>query len=357
MLSQSSSYRLKRFSSSRDPDFAAALLLYVRNTPITIRTDSDEIAYWIDEFSHKFNGTFHVFGFYRDKILVGYAQAAYLTEERIIALDYISIDEIYRRNNIFYEFVDHLKVFLENAHPEYRYAVTESCYRPDDLQPARESILFTRLLKLQGFRVIHAPYYQPQLSDENPESEVKADLLIYSMPHVDMLRVETFLSIVKTLYYKYYLPWKNIRSNTSTKYKNHLDALYSKIESDVRRQSLITVNGHQDILSAPSQQPNTFLHDTVNFALQALCVVILLTAAMLTLRSIFNLSDTFFALVYVLAIASFVAVAGIVSKDARRVFGQMSSIAKYAFDRQKNGLMKTSVEKEHVERRNQDEQQ
>jgi hypothetical protein len=350
-----SSYRLKRFTNSRDPDFESALLLYVRNTPLTIRTDSNEIAYWLDEFSNQFSGTFHAFGFYRDRLLVGYAQAAYFKEQQLIALDYISIDETYRRNNVFYEFVDHLKSYLEKAHPEYRYAVAESCYGPDDVSPSRESILLTRLLKLQGFRVIQAPYYQPRLANENPESEVKADLLLYSTPYVDKLRVETFLSIVRTLYYKYYLPWKSIHPHAIGEYKKHLDSLYSKIESDLRRQSLVTVNGHQEILAAPASTP-AVLHSTVRFSVQALGVIILLTAAMLALRSAFNLSNNSFALIYVLAISSFVAVAGIVSKNARSVFAQITTIAKYAFDRQKGDLTKILPREGSAEPGNQDEQ-
>jgi len=39
MAIASSTYRLKRFVSARDPGFAEALLLYVRNTPAAERTE------------------------------------------------------------------------------------------------------------------------------------------------------------------------------------------------------------------------------------------------------------------------------------------------------------------------------
>ena len=117
----------------------------------------------------------------------------------------------------------------------------------------------------------------------------------------------------------------------------------------------MTVNGHQEILAAPASTP-AVLHSTVRFSVQALGVIILLTAAMLALRSAFNLSNNSFALIYVLAISSFVAVAGIVSKNARSVFAQITTIAKYAFDRQKGDLTKILPREGSAEPGNQDEQ-
>jgi hypothetical protein len=70
-VSLSAAYRLKRFRTSRDPDFAAALILYARNTAAALRTDTNEITYWLDNFSARFGNPFYVFGFYRNRQLVG----------------------------------------------------------------------------------------------------------------------------------------------------------------------------------------------------------------------------------------------------------------------------------------------
>lgn len=345
MTSFKSSYRLKRFLNSRDPDFAAALLVYVRNTPANVRTDTNEITYWLDEFSAKFGDDFYVFGFYRDRELVGYAEAAYLREERLIALDYLTLDEAHRRNNVFYEFVDHLKRYLENDHPEYRYAVAEITYGPNQQYPSQESRLRTRLFKLQGFKVIRAPYYQPRMMLDDPESEMKADLLIYSTVDLESLRTETYLSIVHTLYYKYYLRWDSVVPDTTDAYKRHLDELYSRIKAGIRRKQTIPVNGHKTILPPTSRKPVMTLHRVVSFALQALAVIILLTAAMLGLKAAFNLSNTSFAAIYALAISSFMAVAGIVSKEARMLFAEFVSLAKFVFRRKVDGSRPNELEK------------
>lgn len=336
MTSSRSSYRLKRYLSSRDPDFAAALMIYVRNTPANIRTDTNEITHWLDKFTDKFGDVFHVFGFYRDRQLVGYAEGAYFREERLIALDYITIDSAHRRNNIFFEFVDQLKQYFEQTYPEYRYGVAEVTYGAGQQYPSQESRLMIRLLKLQGFHVIHAPYFQPRLMLDDAESEMRADLLIFSTTQMDSIKVDTYLSIVHTLYYKYYLPWKSVVPATTEAYEAHLDELYSKILSGLKRKKSIPVNGHSLILQTPRRKPVITVHRIVSFSLQALLLIILLTAAMLGLKAVFNLSNASFAAIYVLAISSFMAVAGIVSKEARDIFAQFVLLAKF-FSRRKIG--------------------
>ncbi len=166
MPTQSTDER-RRFEKALDPDFAAALLLYARNTPPSSRTDTNEIAYWLERFHEHTGDYFYVFGFYRNSELVGYAEVAYLTKVQVFALDYLVIDAAQRKNNVFYEFLDHIKHHLEAAHPEYRLGVAEVCYGPGQEHPSRESSLVTRLFKIQGFKLARAPYYQPRLMAEN----------------------------------------------------------------------------------------------------------------------------------------------------------------------------------------------
>lgn len=356
MASSRSTYRLKRFTSALDPDFAAALLVYVRNTPANIRTDTNEIAHWLDKFSKEFNNDFYVFGFYLNRELVGYAEAAYFREERLIVIDYITIDEAYRRNNVFYEFVDQLKRFLEETHREYRYGVAEVTYGSGQEYPSQTSRLTTRLLKLQGFKIIRAPYYQPRLMLNDSESEMKADLLVYSTSDLETISVDTYLLIVHTIYYKYYLRWKSIIPEDVGAYKEHLNGLYSKIHSTLRKKKTILINGHKTILKTPKRKPVVTVHRIVSFSFQALLVIILLTAAMLGLKAIFKLSNTSFAAIYILAISSFMAVAGIVSKEARAIFAEFVSLAKF-FSRKRIGDSTPSViEKESSSQPDPDEQ-
>jgi len=243
------------------------------------------------------------------------------------------LDAEQRRNNVFYEFVDHLKRYLETAHPEYRYAVAEVCYGPNEQQPWPQARLIVRLLKLQGFHVVHAPYFQPRLLLDDPESEMRADLLIYCSGGIERLRVETYLAIVHAIYFKYYLPWNCGILEDAQGYESHLKQVFAKIGSSLQGKNTIAVNGHKLLLNAPQQRPHLRLHRLVSFTAQSLAAVVLLTVALLGLRTAFRLSDASFASIYILAIYSFIALAGIVSKQARTIFSEVLAFAKHIWPR------------------------
>jgi hypothetical protein len=344
MSSSTSSYRLKRFLTSKDPDFASALLIYVRYTPPSIRSDSREITYWLDHFTNSFGDSLYIFGFYRNKQLVAYAQATYFPEEYLYFIDYVTIDERHRGNNVFFELVEQMKQYLENAHPEYRYGVTEVMNEPgqDRPSPAKKSLI--RLLKLCGFRVIHAPYFQPRLMLNDSESELLGSLLIYCPSALDKIRSETYLSILHTLYYEHYLRWQGIEPGSKGAYKKHLNALYSKIEANIRDKATLVVNGYREVLPSLEKPPVMTRHRILSFSFQALSGIVLLTGTMLGLKWLFNLSNTSFAVIYGLAISSFVAVSGLVSKEARAMFGEFGSLAKYFFGRRGSDLRPTELE-------------
>lgn len=338
MSSSTSSYRLKRFLSSKDPDFASALLIYVRYTPPSIRSDSREIAYWLDHFANSVGDSLYIFGFYRNRQLVAYAHATYFPKEYLYFIDYVTIDERFRGYNVFFELVEQMKQYLENAHPDYRYGVTEVMNEPgqDRPSPAKKSLI--RLLKIIGFRVIHAPYFQPRLMLSDSESELSGSLLIYSPSALDRIRSETYLAILRTLYYEHYLRWQSIEPGIKGVYKKHLDVLYSKIKANVRDKTTLVVNGYREVLPSLEKPPVKTQNRILSFALPALSVIVVLTAVMLGLKWLFNLSNTSFAAIYGLAISSFVAVSGIVSKEARAIFGEFASLAKYFFGRRGSDL-------------------
>jgi len=316
-----SSYKLKRFLSTADADFAAALMLYVRNTPHAIRTNSNEISSWLDNTPSSFGGTFYVFGFYRDRKLIGYSEASYFPAEQLLVFDYITIDEGQRGNHVFFEFVDHLRRYLEGLHPEYRYAVAEVAYGSGEQQPSQDSRLLTRLLKLQGFHVIRAQYFQPRLAINDAESEMPADLLILSTSASERIQVDTYLRIVRTIYFEYYLPWYTGTPEVTKTYHKHLDRLYSRIQASVKRKQYIVVNGHKSILHPPAVDSISNTHRPVLvFAVQSLGLVGVLFAILLSLRAAFHLTDNSLVAIYLLALLSFLAVAGVVSKEARLIF-------------------------------------
>lgn len=323
------SYELKRFVSASDPEFAAALQIYVRNTPPSTRTDTNEIAFWLERFTERFGDPFYAFGFYRNGTLVGYAEAAYFTVTRLIMLDYLVVDVGHRGHNVFFEFVDHLRSYLEQEHSEYRYAVAEVAYGPGRSAPSPNASLRVRLLRLQGFRVIPARYVQPRLLLDDTQGETSADLLIYSTEPIDSLRKEAYLGIIRTIYYQYYLPWKSILPSDAPPYRAYLDGLYEDIKRSLADQPAISIaKGIQPPSTSPAKP-----HHIVGFVAQALIVVVLTTTGLFGLQSIFHLANGTLIGVFSLSVATFLGIAGIVSANARLVFREVMVLARLALSR------------------------
>ncbi len=347
MVGTRTSYRLKRFESATDPDFAAAILVYVRNTAGSIRTESNQITSWLEAPPSGFKGVFYVFGFYLNEQLVAFAEASYFSHAELLMFDYLVIEESVRRNNIFFEFTDHLRQYFEIAHPEYRYVVAEVGYGPGEQFPSRTSQLIARLLKLQGFRVVKAPYFQPRLVWSDAETEMRADLLIFTDEPVDRIQRETYLRIVKAIYFDYYLPWMDTHTLHGPVYKKYLEQLFERIDRNTGRNRIIELNGHNVVLQPAGAKTSPRTARMIRFPIQALAVVVVLSTAMLILRHSFSLSDTSLAFVFCLAMLSYMATAGVVSKEARDMFERLASHLKEVFYRTGGGL-KPSVKAKAV---------
>jgi len=321
-----SSYELKRFVNAGDPDFAAALAIYVRNTPPSSRTDTNEIAYWLERFDKTFNTPFYVFGFYRNGTLIGYAEAAYFLTRRLLMLDYLVLDVGQRGHNVFFEFVDQLRRYLEGRHPEYQFAVAEITYGAGRTSPSAEALAKARLMRLQGFRVIPARYVQPRLYADDADSEALGNLLIHSAEPTDTIRRETYLQIVRTIYFEYYLKWMTLRPGARTRYRTYLDELLREIETSVGTQtaiSMVSQRPTQLVTTFQSRPPNVLL-----FATGSLLVVVLVAGMLLVLQRTFGLTLREVAAMFGATAIAFVGLAGIVSANARKVFREIATFAR-----------------------------
>lgn len=314
-------YRLLRFTSPDDRGYAEALRVYLRNIPPTLRTDTNEIGHWLQHFADDGDDRFYVFGFLIDGASVGFAEVAYFARGETFVVDYLVVDPRHRGNNTFYEFIAQLTANLEQEHPEYRYVLAEVS-RMTDGKSNEENELVVRLLKMQGFKVVQAPYVQPRLGIKHAEAEMRADLLILCRENLSSLRRETYLDLVRMLYFDYYARWYSIRSSETDEYHTYLTSLYERMADAVPGDSVV-VNGHRTLLqpAAPTEDP---MHKTlIDFTAKTLLVLVFFTAALLFLKKTFALTDTSFAAMYVLALLSLFAIMGVLSPQARNIFYRM----------------------------------
>ena len=325
-MTDARSYRLVRFTSPHERGFAAAVDIYIRNTVPRVRTDSREIAYWLEHFSEESEDSFYVFGFLLNEKPIGFAMSAYFSDRQFFIIDYVVIDEPYRKHSTFYEFVDQITSFLQAAQPAYRYGVAEICRLSDSDEPSDSSRAMIRLLKMQGFSVIRASYTTPRLGLDEFEAEMRADLLIVGREKLESLHVETYAAIVKTLYFGYFERWYSIYADDAAQYHRYLEELYAAVMR-VAPRPRVQINGYKSLM--PTSTPPPASHrEILGFTARALVCIAVFTAGLFWLKQFLSLSDSSFVSIYLLVLLTVFGIMAVVSRDARLVFYRIATLVR-----------------------------
>lgn len=203
----SRTYRLRRLSGSRDPYYPAALRVYVSNVGPHARTNSNEITYWLDRSYTEFGDDFIIFAFEVDQEVIGFCECAYFPKQRILFFDYLVLHKQHRSHGEYFQFVKLIQDWIDGERLEFDYAVAEVSFESATREPSEHSGLLVTLFKQMGFLVAQCEYWQPPLGLDNPQSDMRAHLLIASNEIVTSVRTETLIHIVKTIYYQHYARW------------------------------------------------------------------------------------------------------------------------------------------------------
>src|SRR5207248_1764942 len=106
-------YSLRRFNGPTDPDFLAALSIYVNNVPADARSNSNEITYWLERSFAEFGDDFIVCGFYVDRQVAGYAQLSVLRTSRLLFFDYFVLHPDFRHLGEYLQFATLIREMVE----------------------------------------------------------------------------------------------------------------------------------------------------------------------------------------------------------------------------------------------------
>lgn len=236
-------YTLERITGP-GPVLTEALRIYSQEMPTSIRTASNDIVYWSDRYEKSFGDELILFAFRLDNELIGFAQLVLFVDEKILVSDYIAIRLGYRRYYVFFQFVEQIRLYLDANQKEYDIAVAEVASFSLQDEPHEDGRVLIRLLKQAGFGVLKARYFQPPLGLRNPESMMRATLMILRNDPADCIQKETFLSIVRLLYYKHYLRWyEPLPGIDLVSYRRQIDKLMAKVEGDLTS-DFVKINGH-----------------------------------------------------------------------------------------------------------------
>lgn len=244
-------YKLRALDNPKDPEFMKAIKLYSTYINITSLTDTNEITHCVKNYSDSYPGSkFIVAGFYQNRQLIGYCQFMYISEEKIVIVDYVVIDQNYRGLNIFYMFIEKIREFIFEQGFDAKYIVAEInvSTKIEDEIPVKAQTLI-RLLKSANFGEVKTLYFQPMLGADNYESYQKSILMLYPAREYPSIKKETFLRIVESIYMKHYARWYKLfmHENDYILYNKHLHDLLQKIAEKASSQKVIKIEQEENL--------------------------------------------------------------------------------------------------------------
>lgn len=288
----SKTYRIKLFTSSRDEGYIEALTIYSDYTPLSVKTDTSDITYWIDRYNQKFSeDKFFVFGLYEDDSIIGFSQLVYFKHIKLIMIDYMAIDEKRRANSAFYSFTELIRHELKDLRLDINFIVTEIEYDTSKRKPTENGTIMIRLLKQSGFGVLKAEYFQPKLGFNNTESAPCAVLMIDVRNTNNFISKESYLKIVHTIYFNHYLRWYTpllLNKEELSSYKKELDKLYIGIENQLSNKDKIDINGYKNIFD--NQMPMDLEKKGMKFGVFSFIIILLATIFIMSIAKYFGTS-------------------------------------------------------------------
>ena len=225
------SFKIRRIEKSTDADYATALKIYNETTPYEIKTNTNEITMWLDrkENINLFESMF--FALYYADILSGFAMMTYIQSQRIVVLEYIALAAQYRVNTVFFTYISLLESYLNTNQYDVAFILNEVSNRRNGSDIDKESQIFSKLLCIEGYGRINAPYLTPPLGTNNYESSFEAFLFAKAAGNIHALEKQTYLDIIKSIYFDYFLTWYTytLPKNEVTQYSEILNKCFESV--------------------------------------------------------------------------------------------------------------------------------
>lgn len=326
-------FTIRSFRSAKDRDFLNAIQIYDANTHPQIKTDSREIAHWIQHGAKRSDGKFYVCGLYVSGTLVGFVEFIYLRQERLIHFDYFVIESSRRTFGAFYTFADEMRAFFEEEQIEWNFITAEVAHLDEVNGVSRYAQRLIRLFHQIGFCEAVMDYRQPLLGVEHPDTLVKATLLI--MPRVQMETISRtrLLELVSAIYRKHYVKWYSIYKETQAQYQIQTDRLFSDLEQKLVNKPEIQLRGPEREFSEGALPKSPPLREALYYLIKIAASAIAVAAFNFFLRH--NME---FPMVWILAISAsafvlLVVTVSLTDKKRFEAFKLLVSLVSKFFDR------------------------
>lgn len=236
-------FSIKRVKKTNDIDYINAIKIYNENIPFDIRTDSNEITSWLNEDLNKSPFVPYCFILYFNNEVVGFAMETYIKRTKIMVGEYITLQNEFHSETVLFTFLDLMHNYYRINNIDISYFVDEISNKNSGNSVDKESKLFKKMLCVQGFGEIDAPYTTLPLGLNNFESSFDAKIFIKSNDELKLISKETYLSIVESIYYDYFIVWYKdmFTEREKTKYKQKVDCFFKSISDDLIKESELEI--------------------------------------------------------------------------------------------------------------------
>ncbi len=236
-------YVLKRIHKSSDEDYVKALNIYTSTTPLDIMTESNQITKWLDKGDSKKPFELLIFCLYLDEEVVGFAQITYVKSTQIAILDYISLKNPYRVNFVFLAFLSMMQNYINSNSIQVSYYIAEISNKDNGMSIDKESAFYKRVICLENFGKVDCKYYNMPLGLDNYESDFESLMYLKSNDTLNYITKETFLKIVESICFDYYLVWYSefLSVDEQEEYRNRLNTIYEKIKKKAGNNTKIKI--------------------------------------------------------------------------------------------------------------------
>ena len=228
-------FNIRRIHKITDEEYLEALRIYNETIPFEIRTETNELNFWLSK--NKDNNYFEIYMFvlYLDGKLIGLSMTTYLKKTKIVVDEYLAVLDQYRINTIFLVYLSLIQSYYKENNIDYSYYVTEISNKDSGESINWESQISLKVLCTEEFGKINAPYYTLPLGLDNYESNFEAILYIKTNDSIKSISKETYLQIVRSIYYDYFLIWyeKFMATEELIQYKQEIQRNYELIQNDI----------------------------------------------------------------------------------------------------------------------------
>ncbi len=238
-------YSVKNASKVKEKDLVSALKIYTDTVDKFSETNTNEILDYIKN-NYIENRIMFFYVLYLNDEVYGFAEYAYLTENKVLFLDYLCTRE--RNHTPFYNYYhmiyEDISKMLESKKIFIEYIITElSLFKDSKILTDVDSNYFRQILSFERFHILNIPYKQPYLNSKKELEFYEYNLAIKKAnsyeEHSYKYNKTYYINLINEIYNNHYLQWYSHYNENIEVIKDELKRCLIEIENDYPNESTV----------------------------------------------------------------------------------------------------------------------